>query len=64
MHTQTAGRHVDKFVRTNSDAIRNVSRAIAPLLAPEAPGVAAAVATIGQGAASYSQLRDALDRAT
>ena len=63
MHTQAAGRQLDNFVRKNSEVIRTASRAIAPLLAPEAPGAAAAIATIGQGAASYSQLRDALDRA-
>ena len=61
--TQRAGRHLDNFVRYNSDTIRNVSQAIAPLLAPEAPAAAAAIATLGQGASSYSQLRDALDRA-
>ena len=63
IHTQRAGRNIDNFVRYNGDSIRRASQAIAPLLAPENPAVAAAVATIGQGAASYGQLRDALDRA-
>ena len=36
---------------------------IAPLLAPENPALAAGIATLGQGAASYSSLRDQLDRA-
>ena len=63
IQTQRAGRHLDNFVRYNSDTIRNVSQAIAPLLAPEAPAAAAAIATLGQGASSYSQLRDALARA-
>ena len=63
IQTQRAGRRLDNFVRYNSDTIRNVSQALAPLLAPEAPAAAAAIATIGQGAASYSSLRDQLDRA-
>ena len=37
--------------------------AIALALAPTEPGIAAGVATLGQGAAPYSALRDALDRA-
>ena len=37
--------------------------AVAPALAPTQPGIAAGVATLGQGAVSYSALRDALDRA-
>ena len=63
IQTQRVGRHLDNFVRYNSDTIRNVSQALAPLLAPEAPAAAAAIATIGQGAASYSSLRGQLDRA-
>ena len=62
-HTQRAGRQIDNFVRRYSGAIRNFSQTLAPMLAPENPALAAGVATLGQGAAAYSQLRDALDRA-
>ena len=54
---------VDNFMRANGNRIRDVAATIAPLLAPENPALAAGVATIGQGAASYGQLRGALDRA-
>ena len=37
--------------------------ALAPAIAPTQPGIAAGIATVGQGAASYSDVRDALDRA-
>ena len=57
------GMGVDNFMRANGNRIRDVAATIAPLLAPENPALAAGVATIGQGAASYGQLRDALDRA-
>ena len=63
MHTQNAGRQVDSFMRHNGNAIRTLSMQIAPLLAPENPALAAGIATLGQGAASYSSLRDQLDRA-
>ena len=63
MHTQNAGRHIDSFMRHNGNNIRAISQAIAPLLAPEAPALAAGIATLGQGATSYSPLRDQLDRA-
>ena len=42
---------------------REVAMAIAPALAPMQPGIAAGVATLGQGAASYNAFRDALGRA-
>ena len=43
--------------------IREIAMAVAPAIAPTQPGIAAGVATFGQGAASYSSLRDALDKA-
>ena len=63
MQTQHAGRKLDYFVRNNSSQIRSFSQALAPMLAPENPALAAGVATIGAGAQAYSQLRDSLDRA-
>ena len=57
------GMGVDNFMRANGNRIRDVAATIAPRLAAENPALAAGVATIGQGAASYGQLRDALDRA-
>ena len=62
-HTQHAGRQIDNFMRQNGKSIKLLSQNIAPLLAVAAPGAAAVVATFGAGAHSYSQLRDALDRA-
>ena len=61
-HAHRIGRGVDNFMRHHGSRIRDVAAAVAPLLAPENPALAAGVATIGQGAASYGQLRDALDR--
>ena len=62
-HARRIGMDVDNFMRANGNRIRDVAAAVAPLLAPENPALAAGVATLGQGAASYGQLRDALDRA-
>ena len=62
-HTQHGAHQVDGFFRTHGRQIREVAMAVAPALAPTQPGIAAGVATLGQGAASYSALRDALDRA-
>ena len=60
LHTQYYGRQVDNFFRTNGNRIRDIAATVAPLLAPENPALAAGVAAIGQGAASYSTLRDQL----
>ena len=64
MRTQYFGRHMDNFFRANGNKIRDVAMMVAPLLAPENPALASAVGVVGQGAASYSQLRDRLDQAS
>ena len=61
-HTQYGTHQMDGF-RRHGRQIREVAMAVAPALASTQPGIAAGVATFGQGAASYSALRDALDRA-
>ena len=63
-HTQYFGRQMDNFFRANGTKIRDVAMMVAPLLAPENPALASAVGVVGQGAASYSQLRDRLDQAS
>ena len=63
-HTQRFGRQIDNFFRANGSKIRDVAMMVAPLLAPENPALASAVGVVGQGAASYSQLRDRLDQAS
>ena len=60
LHTQYYGRHVDNFFRANGNRIRDIAATIAPLLAPENLALVAGVAVVGQGAASYSALRDQL----
>ena len=62
-HTQCGAHQVDGFPRKHGRQIREIAMAVAPAIAPTQPGIAAGVATFGQGAASYSSLRDALDRA-
>ena len=64
MHTKYYGRQLDNFFRANGHRIRDVEMMVAPLLAPENPALASAVGVVGQGAASYSQLRDRLDQAS
>ena len=63
LHTAHFGRQLDNFFRANGNKIRDVAMMVAPLLAPENPGLASAVGVVGQGAASYSQLRDRLEQA-
>ena len=63
MHTKYYGRQLDNFFRANGTKIRDVAMLVAPLLAPENPALASAVGVVGQGAASYNQLRDRLDQA-
>ena len=60
LHTQYYGRQVDNFFRANGNKIRDIAATVAPLLASENPALAAGVAVVGQGAASYSALRDQL----
>ena len=60
LHTQYYGRQVDNFFRANGNKIRDIAATVAPLLAAESPALAAGVAVVGQGAASYSALRDQL----
>ena len=64
MHTKYYGRQLDNFFRANSTKIRDVAMMAAPVLAPENPALASAVGVVCQGAASHSQLRDRLDRAS
>ena len=64
MHTKYYDRQLDNFFRANGTKIRDVATMVAPLLAPENPALASAVGVVGQGAASYSQLRDRLDQAS
>ena len=59
LHTKFYGRQVDNFFRANGNRIRDIAATIAPLLA-ENPALAAGVAVVGQGAASYSALRGQL----
>ena len=59
LHAQYYGRQVDNFFRANGNKIRDIAATVAPLLV-ESPALAAGVAVIGQGAASYSALRDQL----
>ena len=60
-HVHRVGRHVDNFMRQNGARMRDIAQIVAPLLAAEAPALAAGVATVGQGFASYASLRDQLD---
>ena len=60
-HVHRVGRHVDNFMRQNGARMRDIAQIVAPLLAVEAPALAAGVATAGQGFASYASLRDQLD---
>ena len=62
-HTQRFGHNIDNFFRTHGHKIRDVAMTLAPLIAPENPALARAAGVVGQGAASYSQLRDRLDQA-
>ena len=62
-HTRQGAHQVDGFFRKHGRQIREIAMAVAPAIAPTQPGIAAGIATVGQGAASYSALRDALDRA-
>ena len=62
-YTQQFSRQVDNLVRANGNKIRDVAMMVAPLIAPENPALASAVGVVGQGVASYSQLRDRLDQA-
>ena len=64
MHTKYYGRQLDNFFKANGTKIRDVAMMVAPLLAPENPALASAVGVVGQGAASYSHLRDRLDQAS
>ena len=64
MRTQYFGRQMDNFFRANGNKIRDVAMMVAPLLAPENPALASAVGVVGQGAASYAQLRGRLDQAS
>ena len=59
LHTQYYGRQIDNFFRANGNRIRDIAATVAPLLA-ENPALAEGVAVVGQGAASYSALRDQL----
>ena len=59
LHTQYYGRQVDNFFRANGNMIRDIAATVASLLA-ENPALAAGVAVLGQGAASYSALRGQL----
>ena len=61
-HTHIFGRNVDRFFRANGPRFQQIAAAVAPRIAPEAPGLAAGIAVGGQAAASYSSLRDQLDR--
>ena len=54
---------MDGFFRRHGRHISEVATAVALALAPTQPGIAAGVATLGQGAVSHSALRDAIDRA-
>ena len=63
MDTKYYGRQLDNFFRANGSQIRDMTMMVAPLLAPENPALASAGGVVGQGAASYSQLRDRLDQA-
>ena len=65
LHTAHFGRQIDNFFRANGNKIRDLAMMVAPpLLAPENPALASAVGVVGQGAASYSQLRDRLEQAS
>ena len=64
LHTAHFDRQIDNFCRANGNKIRDVAMMVAPLLAPEHPALASAVGVVGQGAASYSQLRDRLEQAS
>ena len=64
VHTAHFGRQLDNFFRANGNKIRDVAMMVAPLSAPDHPALASAVGAVGQGAASYSQLRSRLDRAS
>ena len=62
-HTQRFGRGVDSFFRKSGPMLRDISAAVAPLVAPSNPALAAGLAVGGQAAGSYSALRDKLDAA-
>jgi len=51
---------VDHFFRSYGPAIKQVAQIAAPALAASNPALAAGVATVGQAADSYSQLRSQL----
>ena len=52
------GRRTDLFLRAAGPTLKNIAMVAAPaLLSAGNPGVAATVATIGQAADNYSQLR-------
>ena len=54
-------RHADGFVRTFGPTLKTMAMSAAPaLLAAGAPQAAATVATLGQAADGYSQLRAAM----
>ena len=60
LHTQYYGRQVDNFFRANGNKIRDIAATIAPPARLGEPSSGCGVAVIGQGAASYSALRDHL----
>ena len=51
---------MDHFFRSYGPAIKQVAQIAAPALAASNPALAAGVATVGQAADSYSQLRSQL----
>ena len=63
LHTAHFGRQIDNFFRANGNKIRDVAMMVAPIGAGN-PALASAVGVVGQGAASYSQLRGRLDQAS
>ena len=63
-HTQRFGRGVDSFFRKSGPMLQQLSTAVAPLVAPSNPALAAGLAVGGQAAGSYSALRDKLDAAS
>ena len=59
-HTAQFGRQLDNLFRATGHKIRDVAMVVASQLARGNPALASAVGVVGQGAASYSQLRDRL----
>ena len=51
----------DHFLRTYGPGMKQLAMGIAPALARSNPALAAGVATLGQAADGYSQLRTQLD---